>query len=107
MSKKSIQAFLKNNLTLIVLLLLGTVSWSLTMVKSGIIYPFGMGFWGANGHDAIWHLALINNLSKGLFTMPVFAGHALQNYHIGFDLLVAFLVKETSISAVNLYYIDN
>lgn len=104
MLKKFILVFLRSNLSLITLLLLGTVSWSLTMVKSGIVYPFGMGFWGANGHDGIWHLALINNLSKGIFDMPVFAGYSLQNYHIGFDLLVAFLKIETSISVVNLYF---
>jgi len=104
MLKKFIQTFLKGNLGLVILLLLGTVSWSLTMVKSGIIYPFGMGFWGANGHDGIWHVALINNLSKGAFDIPIFAGYTLQNYHIGFDLLVAFLNKETSIPVVNLYF---
>ncbi len=104
MLKKSILVFLKNNLSLIVLLLLGTISWSLTMVKSGIVYPFGMGFWGANGHDGIWHLALINNFSKGIFSMPIFAGYPLQNYHIGFDLLVALLHTETGISINTLYF---
>ena len=104
MLKKSVLVFLKSNLTLIALLLLGTISLSLTMVKNGIIYPFGMGFWGANGHDGIWHLALINNFSKGIFNMPVFAGYPLQNYHIGFDLLVAFLFKVASVPVVNLYF---
>lgn len=104
MLKKSILVFLKNNLSLIILLLLGTLAWSLTMVKSGWIYPFGMGFWGANGHDGIWHLALINNLSKGIFNVPVFAGYPLQNYHIGFDLLVAFLFKITRVPVINLYF---
>ncbi len=104
MLKKSILVFLKNNLSLIILLFLGTLAWSLTMVKSGWIYPFGVGFWGANGHDGIWHLALINNLSKGIFNVPVFAGYPLQNYHIGFDLLLAFLFKITRIPVVNLYF---
>jgi hypothetical protein len=104
MLKKSILVFLKNNLILIVLLLLGTVSWFLTIAKSGIIYPFGMGFWGANGHDGIWHVALINNFSKGVLGNPVFAGYPLQNYHIGFDFLVAFLFKITTIPIINLYF---
>ena len=104
MLKKSILVFLKSNLSLIVLLIFGVISWSLTMVKSGIVYPFGMGFWGANGHDGIWHLALINNLSKGMFSMPVFAGYPLQNYHIGFDLLVALLHRLTGISINTLYF---
>jgi hypothetical protein len=104
MLKKSILVFLKSNLSLIILLILGISSWSLTMVKSGWIYPFGMGFWGANGHDGIWHIALINNFAKGIFNVPVFAGYPLQNYHIGFDLLAAFLFKITRIPVVNLYF---
>lgn len=88
----------------IILLFLGTASWSLTMIKSGLIYPFGMGFWGANGHDGIWHIALINSLAKGSFDMPVFAGEILKNYHVGFDLLVALLHKITLIPIVTLYF---
>lgn len=86
------------------LILLGTVSWSWTMVKSGWIYSFGMGFWGANGHDGIWHIALIESLAKGSFQMPVFSGSSLQNYHIGFDLIVALIHKITFIPVVNLYF---
>lgn len=63
-----------------------------------------MGFWGANGHDGIWHIALTESLSKGDFSMPVFAGYAIQNYHIGFDLILAGLHKLTSIPIVNLYF---
>ncbi|MCJ7805575.1 hypothetical protein MUP46_02935 [Patescibacteria group bacterium] len=88
----------------ILVIVLGTISWSLTMVKSGLIYPFGMGFWGANGHDGVWHIALINSLAKGFFNMPVFAGEILKNYHIGFDFLVAFLHKITLIPVVTLYF---
>jgi len=80
------------------------------MVKSGLMYPFGMGFWGANGHDGIWHIALINSLSRGLFTqarnfqMPIFARSDIKNYHLGFDLLVAFIHNITKIPTVNLYF---
>lgn len=74
------------------------------MVKSGWIYSFGMGFWGANGHDGVWHIALIENLSRGSFGMPVFGGFSLQNYHLGFDLLAALLHKFTFIPVVNLYF---
>lgn len=86
------------------IIVVGTVSWSLTMVRSGWFYPYGTGFWGANGHDAIWHLALINSLSRWDFNVPVFAGYALQNYHLGFDLLVAFLHIETGIGINILYF---
>jgi len=86
------------------LIIVGTIIWSLTMVRSGLVSSSGMGFWGANGHDGIWHIALIAQLTKLPFMMPVFAGFSLQNYHIGFDLLTAFLHLETGLSVSNLYF---
>lgn len=87
-----------------VLIILGTVSWSLTMIKSGWIYSYGMGFWGANGHDGIWHIALSESLARGSLAMPIFSGHYLQNYHLGFDLLLDILHKVTFLPIVNLYF---
>ncbi len=78
--------------------------WSLTMIKSGLIYSYGMGFWGPNGHDGIWHISLAEGLSKGRFEIPVFAGEIIKNYHIGFDLLLTFIHKITFIPVVNLYF---
>lgn len=95
---------LKQYLVVSLLLLVGTISWSLTMIKSGIIYPFGAGFWGANGHDGIWHIALINSLARGSFAMPVFSGHNIKNYHLAYDLLLAFIHNMTKIPIVNLYF---
>jgi len=88
----------------LLLISLGTASWVLTMVKSGWVYPFGMGFWGANGHDGVWHIALAESLSRGSRGMPIFSEQILQNYHIGFDLILAILRKLTSIPIVNLYF---
>jgi hypothetical protein len=95
---------------LILLILTGTISWSWTMVKSGWFYSSlgksgpGLGFWGANGHDGIVHIALAESLSRGSFAIPFFAGSAIQNYHIGFDLILAFLHEITFIPTVNLYF---
>ena len=87
-----------------ILILIGTVIWSLIMVKSGLLYDFGMGFWGPNGHDGVWHVALINHLANGSWQMPVFAGETLKNYHVGFDLLLAILHKITTIPVQTLYF---
>lgn len=86
------------------LILIGTCIWSLTMVKSGFVYSYGMGFWGPNGHDGIWHIALIKSLVNGSWDIPIFAGEFLQNYHIGFDLFVAILHKLTFIPVQVLYF---
>lgn len=78
------------------------------MVRSGICWDEGcfggLGFWGANGHDGVWHIALSESLSRGGFEMPVFSGASIQNYHIGFDLILAGLHKITSVPIVNLYF---
>jgi hypothetical protein len=91
-------------------IVLGSITWSWTMIKSGWFYHSlgtngpGLGFWGANGHDGIWHVALAESLAKGSFLMPVFAGFSLRNYHIGFDLILALLHKITFIPSLNLYF---
>ena len=103
MLKKAFGHLLANRL-LVVVIFIGALTWSLTMVKSGLVYSYGMGFWGANAHDGLWHVALIRSLSKGSLQMPIFAGENLKNYHIGFDLLLAVIYKVTKIPAINLYF---
>src|SRR3989304_6637979 len=103
MLKKHFQTFSQNS-HLILLVFVGTIIWSLTMVKSGLIYDYGMGFWGPNGHDGIWHIALIKSLAKGSWEMPVFAGEALKNYHVGYDLVLAWISRLTKFDPVALYF---
>jgi hypothetical protein len=103
MLKKALE-ILKENSLAVSLILLGSFIWSLTMVKSGIVYDYGMGFWGPNGHDGIWHIALIKSLSQGSWQMPVFAGEALQNYHVGFDLILAWISRLSGINPITLYF---
>lgn len=71
-------------------IVLGSLSWLITVIKSGLNYDFGLGFWGPNGHDGIWHLALISELQRNFPPQnPVFGGTPLFNYHYFFDLLLA------------------
>lgn len=92
------------------LILIGSASWLITMVKSGLFYVSlgtrgpGVGFWGANGHDGIWHIALSEALNRGSIQIPIFAGTKLQNYHLGFDLLLVILHKITFVSIPSLYF---
>lgn len=74
------------------------------MFRSGLTYSNGIRFWGANGHDGIWHLALIESLKRESLSMPIFAGGVIRNYHIGFDALVAFFGKITMLSSSLLYF---
>lgn len=80
----------KFHLLVIGLIVTGTVFQQLPTFKNGLIFPYGMGFWGPNTHDGIWHVALINQLTKTVPPQnPVFAGEVLKNYHYFYDLLVA------------------
>src|SRR3989344_172374 len=99
MLKKASELF-----SIVSIIIVCTITWSLTMVRSGLQYDFGFGFWGPNGHDGVWHIALANNLVNGSLKNPVFAGEDVKNYHIGFDLLLAFLHKVTTIPVSVLYF---
>jgi hypothetical protein len=86
------------------LMLIGAITWSLTMIKSGLVYSYGMGFWGPNGHDGVWHIAIAKGLANGSWEMPIFSGEVIKNYHIGFDLLLAIVHKLTFIPIHTLYF---
>ncbi|MFC1625707.1 hypothetical protein ACFL1Q_01565 [Patescibacteria group bacterium] len=101
MLKKALKHFSVSSL---IFILFGALTWVITMVKSGWVYSYGMGFWGPNGHDGVWHIALSESLGRGSLNNPVFAGMPLQNYHLGFDIFLAILNKLTRIPTVNLYF---
>jgi hypothetical protein len=78
---------------------------SVTMLRSGLNYPFGIGFWGPNGHDAVWHLSVINQFSRGLPPPnPIFSGTTLSNYHWGYDYLAFLVSKLTKLAPINVYF---
>ncbi|MFA7676101.1 MAG: hypothetical protein WCY28_01695 [Candidatus Shapirobacteria bacterium] len=89
----------------VILVLISTFFFCLTMFKSGLKYEYGLGFWGPNGHDAIWHLSLINQLKKQVPPRnPIYSGTLLNNYHWGFDFLVALISNLTKLSSSFLYF---
>jgi len=93
------------NKWLVLIMFFGMIIQSLTTIRSGLLYSYGMGFWGPNGHDGVWHLALINNLVNHFPPQnPVFAHFNLSNYHFLFDLSVALIHKITFLPTLNLYF---
>ncbi len=88
-----------------VIIVLSTFFFSLTMFRSGLKYDFGLGFWGPNGHDGIWHLSLINQLKQQVPPKnPIYSGTLLSNYHWAFNFLVAIISNLTSLSPSILYF---
>lgn len=101
----SLPNFSKNNLVLGSLILIGSFSWMITQFKNGLLFNYGLGFWGPNGHDAIWHLSLISELQKNVPpNNPIYAGVSLSNYHYFFDLLVAKSANIFGIDPVELLF---
>lgn len=74
------------------------------MIRSGWLYGYGIGFWGPNGHDGVWHIALSESLARGSLNNPVFSGEPLKNYHIGFDLLLALVNQIIKVPVNTLYF---
>ncbi len=78
----------------------------LTLFRNGLLYPFGLGLWGPNGHDAIFHLSLIEKFSQNPFgfSHPQIAGERIGNYHFIFDFVSGLTVRLLGISALDFYF---
>lgn len=97
--------FTLNSALITLLVLTGTIIWSLVTVKNGLLLNYGFGFWGPNGHDVIWHLSLISELQKNIPPQnPVYAGIPLNNYHYFYDLLVAKSASLFNINVLDLVF---
>ena len=87
------------------LIIFGGGLFSTTMLRSGRLYDFGIGFWGPNGHDGIWHLALMNQIVEKIPPAnPVFAGEVLKNYHWGFDFFAGLLTRVSPFNSCDIYF---
>lgn len=78
----------------------------LTTIKSGLVTDYGLSFWGAHEHDAVFHLTLIESFRRQLFPLlnPNFLNVPVYNYHIAYDLFAALLSKFLLISPLELYF---
>jgi len=90
---------------LAILIFLGVGFQLVTVFRSGSSCLEGICFWGPNGHDGVWHLALINQIQQQIPPLnPVFAEETLRNYHWGYDLLAGLIAKILPISVLNLHF---
>lgn len=97
--------FEKTDLIIWGIIFIGSISWLLTQVKNGLLFNYGFGYWGPNGHDAIWHLQLISSLSQKVPPENfVFANQPLENYHYFYDLVLAQIVKLFGVDPQNLLF---
>jgi len=74
------------------------VLFSLPLIRSGITYNYGIGYWGPTGHDLIWHQSLINHITNP-FSIPIpsFSGQSLVNYHPFYNILISTIHQLTNL----------
>lgn len=73
-----------NKITVLTLFvfIVGIAGQMLVISPSGVFKSGDLVFWSAHGHDAPWHIALMEEIKRGYhFQNPVFAGEKLVNYH--------------------------
>lgn len=78
-----------------------------TVFTSGLSRTFGVGFSGPNGHDAIFHLSLIEKFARNPFDFshPQISGQKLANYHFVFDYVSGLIVRTLGISSLSYYFL--
>jgi len=99
---------IKLNLQTIVVLIVfafGIVGQMAVISPSGIFKNGDLLFWSSHGHDATWHIALMEEIKKGWpFQNPIFAREKLTNYHFFSDILPAVVSKYVPVSNLHLYF---
>lgn len=79
---------------LFLLILTGIVVQGFINFPSGFRYDDGLLFWSSQGHDGIWHVALMEEAKKSMpFENPLIAGLPLVNYHYLIDIFMGEFVR--------------
>jgi hypothetical protein len=85
--------------------IISSVFFAIPMLRSGLIYNFGVGLWGPNAHDGLWHIALIKQLKQNVPPLnPIFSGEILTHYHWGFDLVASWVDRIVPLKTINIYF---
>lgn len=80
----------------IVLFIICVIIQIIPLIKSGLTYSFGIGYWGAMGHDGVWHQSLSSQITNPLsLTLPMYHSTPLQGYHPFYNILVSTLHRLT------------
>jgi len=97
--------FSSKKILILLFIAICSLIYSLPMIRSGLVYDFGIGFWGPSGHDIIWHLQLINHV-KNFIQIPLasYSGVPLQNYHPFYNIFISFVHQFTGIKSSYLVF---
>lgn len=92
--------------TLVLLIFIGILVQGFINFPSGFLFNDGLLFWSSQGHDGMWHVALMEEVKKQFPPRsPIFAGENLYNYHYLVDVLMGdFYRTFPFFSALDLYF---
>jgi hypothetical protein len=92
-------------ITLLSLLIIGSIIQSMVLLRSGVITSNGIQFTELSFHDSVWHIYLIDEL-KEFFPPrhPGFTQVTIKNYHFLLDLTLAAVSKYLPFSTFEIYY---
>lgn len=100
--------YIKKSRKLLFIIVLGFLFLMSTIIPSGSYLchqkQCGLFFWGANGHDGIWHLSLISTAFKQIpFISPIYANMQLTGYNFLMDYIL-YLFSFLHLSPAFLYF---
>lgn len=100
--------YIRKNRKLLFIIVMGFLFLMSTIIPSGSYLchqkQCGLFFWGANGHDGIWHLSLISTAFKQIpFISPIYANMRLTGYNFLMDY-VLYLLSFLHLSPAFLYF---
>jgi len=89
----------------LIVFILGMAGQLAIISPSGIFQNEDLVFWSSHGHDATWHIALMEEFKRGFpFENPSFAGEKLVNYHFFSDIAPAIISKYFPVNNLDLYF---
>ncbi len=91
---------------LLPVLFIGIIVQGLINFPSGWKFADGVNFWSSQGHDGLWHVSLMEEVSRNFPpSMPLYAGHSLTNYHYISDIFMGEYYRLFPIfSSLDLYF---
>ncbi|MCL4384704.1 MAG: hypothetical protein M1326_00110 [Cyanobacteria bacterium] len=100
--------YIRKNKILFLVILPAFFFYMVMIIPSGSYYCFnntcGINFWGVQGHDGIWHMAIANvSFNRLPFISPIFSGKNLYGYNYLLDFFI-FLLTKVGIQAIFSYF---
>ena len=90
---------------LTILLILAVIVQGFINFPSGFRFEEGLLFWSSQGHDGIWHVALMEEVAKGMpLQNPLISGFPLYNYHYLIDVFMGELVRVLHFASIDAYF---